>query len=216
MPGHFGGKRVAVPRGRVGIGRATAVRLVAEGAAVVAVDVAEDGLAATAAARDGPGRITTALCDVSSESAVVGAVRAAVAALDGLDALVNVAGIHRTTPIETLTVEDLRRCSRWTASDGTLACREAVPHLPPRRGDRQRGLELGSARQPLHVCLLRLEGGGAGLLAEPGRRAGRPRHPRRAGVARHRRHPPDRGRDRRRPRLLLLRPDPVAHGGGGP
>ena len=93
MPGRFGGKRVLLTGAASGIGRATAVRLVAEGAAVVAVDVAEDGLAATAAACDGPGRITTALCDVSSESAVVGAVRAAVAALDGLDALV-----HADTP----------------------------------------------------------------------------------------------------------------------
>lgn len=113
-----------------GIGRASAVRLVGEGATVFAVDVDKDGLAGTAAACTGPGSLVTATCDVTSESEVVSTVRAAVAAMAGLDVLVNVAGIHRTTPIESLTVDDLHLLLEVNLVGTALFCREAVGHLP--------------------------------------------------------------------------------------
>lgn len=123
------GRRVLLTGAGSGIGRATAVRLVAEGATVVAVDLDADGLATTAAACGGPGRLSTATCDVSSEDEVVRTARDAVAGLGGLDALVNVAGTHRTTPIERLTVEDLRVLFDVNLVGTALFCREAVPHL---------------------------------------------------------------------------------------
>lgn len=126
----FDGKRVLLTGAASGIGRATVVRLVEEGAAVHAVDVDEDGLAITAKSCDGPGRITTATCDVTSESSVIAAVRDAVAASGGLDVLVNVAGIHRTTPIEKLTVDDLHLLYEVNLVGTALFCREAVGHLP--------------------------------------------------------------------------------------
>jgi NAD(P)-dependent dehydrogenase (short-subunit alcohol dehydrogenase family) len=125
----FDGKRVLLTGAASGIGRATAVRLVEEGAAVFAVDRDAAGLAETAAACDGPGTISTAICDVTSENDVVDSMRAAVMAGGGLDALVNVAGIHRTTPIEQLTVEDLRLLYEVNLVGTALFCREAVPHL---------------------------------------------------------------------------------------
>lgn len=127
----FDGKRVLLTGAASGIGRATAVRLVAEGASVYALDVDADGLAVTTKECDGPGRITTATCDVTAEPAVVGAVRDTVAELGGLDVLVNVAGIHRTTPIEQLTVEDLHLLYEVNLVGTALFCREAVGHLPP-------------------------------------------------------------------------------------
>ncbi|MFD6129622.1 SDR family NAD(P)-dependent oxidoreductase, partial [Streptomyces diastaticus] len=77
-----------------GIGRATALRLVAEGAAVFAVDLSGEGLARTAAEAAGPGRIATRVADVADEDAVVAAVRAAADESGGIDVLVNVAGVH--------------------------------------------------------------------------------------------------------------------------
>lgn len=125
----FEKRRVLLTGGASGIGRATALRLVDEGATVVAVDRDGDGLAGTVAACSGSGRLSTAVCDVASEPSVVETVAEAVDRLGGLDVLANVAGIHRTTPIERLTVEDLRLLFEVNLVGTALFCREAVPHL---------------------------------------------------------------------------------------
>ena len=117
-----------------GIGRATALRLVDEGAAVFAVDRSEEGLAGTAEAADGPGTITTRVVDVTDESAVVAAVREAADVLGGIDVLANVAGAHRTTPLDELTVEDLNFLFSVNLVGTALFCREAQRHLPDGRG----------------------------------------------------------------------------------
>ena len=126
----FEGRGALVTGAASGIGRATAVRLVAEGARVYAVDIDADGLATTAKACAMPDRITTAACDVTSEPEVVAVVRDAVSALEGLDVLVNVAGTHRTTPIERLTVDDLHLLFEVNLVGTALFCREVVAHLP--------------------------------------------------------------------------------------
>lgn len=125
VAGRFDGRRVLLTGAASGIGRATAERLVAEGAVVHAVDRDELGLAVTADRCAGPGRITTSTCDVTSEGDVV----ATVARLGALDALVNVAGIHRTTPIESLTVDDLHLLFEVNLVGTALMCRETVGHL---------------------------------------------------------------------------------------
>lgn len=123
----FAGRRVLVTGAASGIGRATVVRLVGEGAAVFAVDRDEAGLALTAEQCDG--RITTAVCDVTSEDDVIATVARAVNELGGLDVLANVAGTHRTTPIESLSVADLRLLFDVNLVGTALFCREAVAHL---------------------------------------------------------------------------------------
>lgn len=123
----FTDRRVLVTGAASGIGRATTHRLVAEGARVVAVDVAAEGLAATAATADGP--VVTHVADLADEDALRGAVTVAVDELGGLDGLANVAGIHRTTPLDELTSDDLLDLYRINCVAPLLVCREAAPHL---------------------------------------------------------------------------------------
>ena len=61
---------------------------------------------------------------------MIACVAEAVARLGSLEVLINLAGIHRTTPIETLTVKDLRDLFEVNLVGTALFCREVVPHLP--------------------------------------------------------------------------------------
>ncbi|TDC97401.1 SDR family oxidoreductase [Actinomadura sp. 7K507] len=130
----YDGVKVLLTGAASGIGRATAIRLAAEGAAIYAVDVSEKGLAETAAAVTGPGTITTRTADVTDEPAVIAAVADAADTLGGIDALINVAGVHKTTPIETLTVDDLNRLFSVNLVGTALFCRESLKHLPDGSG----------------------------------------------------------------------------------
>src|SRR5271166_2995956 len=90
--------RVLVTGGASGIGQATALRLLDEGAAVVAADVAADGLDKTRARAgeiEAGDRLATLEMNVGDERSVVEGVRSAVDTLGGLDSLVNAAGILR-------------------------------------------------------------------------------------------------------------------------
>jgi NAD(P)-dependent dehydrogenase (short-subunit alcohol dehydrogenase family) len=89
VPGRFVGKTAIVTGAGSGIGRATAVRLVQEGARVVATDVIAARLEDLSRAL-GSDQLVTVVGDVSSEETV----HAVVAAAEGrVDALANVAGI---------------------------------------------------------------------------------------------------------------------------
>ncbi|MFB4300844.1 SDR family NAD(P)-dependent oxidoreductase [Actinomadura sp. NTSP31] len=130
----YDGVKVLLTGAASGIGRATAHRLAAEGAAVCAVDLSEDGLAETAAGATGPGTITTRVADVTDEPAVIAAVDGAAETLGGIDVLVNVAGVHKTTPIGTLSVADLMWIFNVNLVGTALFCREALRHLPDGTG----------------------------------------------------------------------------------
>lgn len=141
----FRDTRVLLTGAGSGIGRATVLRLVAEGASVFGVDRDAAGLAETAAAVaaqgvETGGGIVTEVVDVTDEAGVVATVAAAAGQLGGIDVLVNVAGMHRTTPIAELTVEDLRTLFDVNLVGTALFCREAVPHLTGRAEPGRQGV----------------------------------------------------------------------------
>lgn len=96
------GARVVVTGAASGMGRATAHLFADEGAHVYLLDVDERAVGVVAdeiAAVHGDGRAGFSVCDVSRPDHRRLAVDAAVAAMGGIDVLVNNAGVSRPTPV---------------------------------------------------------------------------------------------------------------------
>jgi NAD(P)-dependent dehydrogenase (short-subunit alcohol dehydrogenase family) len=128
----FDDRRVLVTGAGSGIGRATTLRLLDEGATVFAVDIAADGLAETVDRASGAGsaaRLTTAVLDVSDESAVRAVVSRAVSGLGGLDALVNAAGMLRGAHTHECDLELWNTVLAVNLTGTFLVTREALPAL---------------------------------------------------------------------------------------
>ncbi|MEU9040241.1 MULTISPECIES: SDR family oxidoreductase [unclassified Kitasatospora] len=128
----FSGRNVLITGGGSGIGQATVHRILAEGGKVVAVDVNEDGLKRTLdrATADGTAdRLTIRVLDISDEAAVVAGVAEAIAALGGLDVLVNAAGILRASHTHETTLEFWNTLLAVNLTGTFLMTREALPAL---------------------------------------------------------------------------------------
>ena len=130
MSGRFSGRVALVTGAAGGIGRATALRLAAEGASVFAVDVKEAELTQTRAMADGM-VMQVMQADVADRTAPQRIVAGALAAWGRLDILVNNAGIGGrggsaadAGDAEWDTVVDVNLSSVFRMS------RAALPHLP--------------------------------------------------------------------------------------
>ncbi|QCR52850.1 bifunctional rhamnulose-1-phosphate aldolase/short-chain dehydrogenase [Brachybacterium sp. SGAir0954] len=100
-------RRIAlVTGGGSGIGKATATRLVAEGACVVIADLNLENAQQVAEELGGPDRAVALSADVSDEQAVIDAVAEAVLAFGGLDLIVNNAGLSLSKPLLETTAKD--------------------------------------------------------------------------------------------------------------
>jgi 2-hydroxycyclohexanecarboxyl-CoA dehydrogenase len=93
------GKRVVLTGGASGIGRATVLRLVAEGCIVAIFDLDEAGAAETAArSGEGPGRATPYKVDIGDYAQVQAATEAFEASAGPTELLANIAGWDKATP----------------------------------------------------------------------------------------------------------------------
>jgi NAD(P)-dependent dehydrogenase (short-subunit alcohol dehydrogenase family) len=123
--------RVAIVTGAAsGIGRASAQRFAAEGAAVLVADRAEDtGNVTVAAIRARGGRADFVRADVTREADVTAMVEAAVARFGRLDILFNNAGVGAYVPFEDPAPADWDRILDVDLRSVYLGCRAALPHL---------------------------------------------------------------------------------------
>jgi NAD(P)-dependent dehydrogenase (short-subunit alcohol dehydrogenase family) len=132
--GRYTDRRVLITGGGSGIGQATVLRILEEGGRVTAADISESGLKDTVAKADRHGeRLSTVTIDVGSETSVQTAVAEAVAALGGLDTLVNAAGIIRSAHFTETTLADYELVLRVNLIGTFLVTRESIPAL--RKGD---------------------------------------------------------------------------------
>lgn len=136
--GQLDGKVVLVSGGASDIGRATALLLAGEGAAVAVGDVTEG--AAAAVARDiaaGGGRALGLLCDVRVEESVAAFVRAAIDEFGGVDGVDhNAAWSHPRLDTDAVGV-DLgvwERAIETTTRGALLLARHAIPAMTRRGG----------------------------------------------------------------------------------
>ena len=131
-------RSVLVTGGASGIGRATALLLAREGAAVTVVDRAAD--AADDTAREitsAGGSAIAASADVGNEGDVAAVVRSAVDTFGGLDGVVTSAGVFHggdLKPLGEVELDDFLFVLQVNLAGTFLAVKHAVPHLVQRQG----------------------------------------------------------------------------------
>lgn len=126
----FSGRSVVVTGAASGIGAATALRLADEGARLTLGDVDAEGLANTVALCNEAGvDVVPVIADVSAEGDVAQLIATAVESHDGLDVVVNVAGILQFKDFRLTTLADFERIIGVNLTGTFLMCRDAMPHL---------------------------------------------------------------------------------------
>ena len=122
------GRVALVTGGAGGIGKATAARLLKEGACVVIADIDEKGLEAAwgeLSASFGADAVRTAQFDVTDEAAVIAGLVEPAVEFGGLDILVSNAGLASSAPIEETSLEMWNRNIGILATGYFLVSREA-------------------------------------------------------------------------------------------
>jgi NAD(P)-dependent dehydrogenase (short-subunit alcohol dehydrogenase family) len=124
------GRRTIVTGAGSGIGRASAHRLAAAGADVLAADIDADAAADTCATGAGPGHLRPAAVDVADERSVLALFARGDELWDGrLDILANIAGVGTTTSALDTTLEDWERVFAVNSRGTFLCCRAALSRM---------------------------------------------------------------------------------------
>jgi len=122
-----------------GIGRATALKLAAEGASIFLSDVASEGLEETVKraaelATESGAQIESQVSDISSEDQAKACVAACVARYGRLDTLCNNAGVIAYENAHEMSLEFWRRILSVNLDGTFLMTRESIPHLLETKG----------------------------------------------------------------------------------
>jgi NAD(P)-dependent dehydrogenase (short-subunit alcohol dehydrogenase family) len=134
LAGRFAGKRVLVTGGARGIGAATATAFLKEGASVAIGARSQASFDTFVGAHPG-GSVHPALGDIGNQAKSAAVVRAAVAALGGLDILVNSAGFFEEVAVEDIDQAHWDRVMETNVA-GTFFCSQAaLPELKKNKGN---------------------------------------------------------------------------------
>jgi NAD(P)-dependent dehydrogenase (short-subunit alcohol dehydrogenase family) len=128
----FAGKRAVVTGASSGIGRATAMRLAAEGARVALIARRPEGLARVAAEIEDPDRVVLLPADCTDEASIGPAMDAAAEAFGGLDIVVSNAGIEllgRDDRVDRLELDVWQELIRNNLEGQFLTCKHGARHL---------------------------------------------------------------------------------------
>lgn len=132
----YKGKVALVTGAASGIGRATAIRIAAEGGSVWCADVNEDGVNDTVAfITDNGGTARGSRFDVTDPAACQAIVAEVVAAFGGLDVLCNIAGIGGSAHSHEETPERMQAMFAVNAAGPFSLIQAALPHLQERTGN---------------------------------------------------------------------------------